>query len=99
MTDTMQQVVNDGVAAFYPVEQSCRDLYSAINALVPLVSRGQALGMAGALVADTMRADILCASGHVANALAGVMRLHSQATAIAQANNVDVPAPNSGGLR
>ena len=99
MTDTMQQVVNDGVAAFYPVEQSCRDLYSSINSLIPIISRGQALQMAGALACDTMRADVLSASGLVAQALAAVLRLHSQCTQIAIDKGVDVPAPNSGGIR
>jgi hypothetical protein len=95
----MQQVVADGVAAFYPVEQSCRDLWAAINTLSPIISRGQALQMGGALAADTMRADIAVAQGYVAQALAQIMRLHAQCTAIAQSNSVDVPAPASGGIR
>lgn len=99
MADTMQQVVADGVTGFYGVEQASRDLYQSINGLLPIISRGQALQMAGALACDTMRADILTASGKIAEALGIVMRLHTQCTNIAQSNGVDVPAPNSGGIR
>jgi len=99
MPDTMQQVVTDGVAAFGAVENGCLNLHGGIAVLSGIIDRGQALNMGGALAANAMRADLMVAQGYVAQALATISRLHSQCTKIAQDENVDVPAPASGGIR
>lgn len=96
MSDTMQQVVADGVTAFGAVEVSCRDLQGGIAVLSGIIDRGQAIGMRGQLTGDLMRARLGVASGYVSQALATIMELHIQATQIARDNGVE---PASGGVR
>lgn len=95
----MQQLVADGVAAFGDVEKKCHDLHSSINDLHAILARGQALGMAGSLPAEALRAGLWAASGHVGQALAAIVAVHRECTRIAQKNKVDVVEPNSGGVR
>lgn len=99
MTDTMQQLVVDGVTAFGDVEKKCRDLHSSINDLQAILARGQALGMAGSLPAEAVRAGLWSASGHVGQALGAIVSVHRECTRIAQKHGVDVVEPNSGGVR
>lgn len=99
MTDTMADVVNAGVYQFADLEEGLLDLQAIAGDLIPIIDRGQALGMATALAAAELRARVIALKGKLADVESATLSLHRECTRIAQRNGVDVPDPQSGGLR
>jgi hypothetical protein len=95
----MPEVVEKGAQLFENIENKAKQLREKTGGLATIFATANSLGMMGALQTQRMIADVGVAEGHLANFLALIMRLHVEATQIAQDNGVDIPVVAGGGPR
>ena len=99
MSDTMQDVVNDGIVIFASIESDIPIVQSKVLELTDIIDRGLALGMCTNARANVLKARVQAISGQLSSVLADTLILHNDCTKIAQEKGVDVPDPNGGTSR
>lgn len=89
MTDTMQKVVQDGVAAFAAFDAWTVEGYDKIEAIRAVIRRGVALSMVGGITGKRMLNEVMELTGALGALGTAAADLHTDCTAAAQANGVD----------
>lgn len=92
-----QKVVFDGAKLAEAVEATLDRSHANILKMVKVIDEGRGAAMVGALEAGDLRNEARAIAGDVASALRRFYLLHRRLTDVAIRNNVDVPAPRSGG--
>lgn len=99
MSDTMQQVVDDGVVIFEEIETKIPQLQMTVTSLKSIIDRGAALNMGNTARAISLKARIDAIYGKLSSVYADTLDLHNQCTITAKANGVDIMEPNGGTSR